>query len=193
MKSKICSFLSATLKRPLYLACALVAAFLATAGMGKAILGMTRQRAAPTGQPTALAQTKRGLVPRPDTVGAGASVQPSLPTPGAGAVALPPAAPPALAGNIAYLDPKTGWFGQPPREVMDELGKFDAFSTSSAGLEETASPVQRGGLLVNLRGRFQHAMTIAVDANGQLSSTCESALAAPAAHAVVPDRTEGKP
>jgi len=54
------------------------------------------------------------------------------------------------------------------------------FSTSSEGLVVEKSRVAGGGIMVNLQGRFQNAMTMSVDSNGHTTSACVPAARQPA-------------
>jgi hypothetical protein len=66
--------------------------------------------------------------------------------------------PEGAAAVRVYRDPQTGKFevptGHPSAEELESLGR--AFSTSSQGLVEVPSPVQGGGVKVDLRGRFRN-------------------------------------
>lgn len=104
-------------------------------------------------------------------------------------VAIPPVAPSAAhknapmpafaAGQILNLDP-SGKFtsAQHASDVQTILG--EAASQSQEGLVEEKSPVAGGGIMVNLQGRFQNAMTMSIDANGNTSAPCVPAASAPA-------------
>jgi hypothetical protein len=80
----------------------------------------------------------------------------------------------ASAGMILSIDPATGKFRTAPAQATADLQAIlgDAISTSSEGLVEEKSRVQGGGTMVNLQGRFQNAMTMAIDANGNVSAPC---------------------
>lgn len=97
------------------------------------------------------------------------------------AAATDPARMPAFsAGQILNLDP-AGKFSpaQHASDVQLQLG--DAASQSSEGLVEVKNPVRGGGYMVNLQGRFQNAMTMNVDADGNTTSApCVPASDAPA-------------
>lgn len=73
------------------------------------------------------------------------------------------------AGQILNLD-SSGKFSaaQHAADVQTVLG--EAASQSQEGLVEEKSPVKGGGTMVNLQGRFQSAMTMNVDANGNTTS-----------------------
>jgi hypothetical protein len=88
-------------------------------------------------------------------------------------------APAFAAGQILNLDP-TGKFtsAQHASDVQTILG--EAASQSQEGLVEEKSPVNGGGIMVNLQGRFQNAMTMSIDANGNTSAPCVPATSAPA-------------
>lgn len=96
-----------------------------------------------------------------------------------GPAAPDPARTPAFAaGQILNLDP-SGKFSpaQHASDVQVLLG--DAASQSQEGLVQENSPVKGGGVMVNLQGRFQNAMTMSVDANGQTSAPCVPAAEEP--------------
>jgi len=83
--------------------------------------------------------------------------------------ATKPAQSPAFSqGQVLILD-ATGKI-RPGTPQMTELraGLGEALSTSSEGLVEEKSPVQGGGVMVDLQGRFQNALTIEKDANGNV-------------------------
>jgi len=88
-------------------------------------------------------------------------------------------APAFSASQILNLDP-SGKFSpaQHAADVQIQLG--DAASQSSEGLVEVKNPVKGGGYMVNLQGRFQNAMTMNVDANGNKTAPCVPAAEAPA-------------
>lgn len=75
------------------------------------------------------------------------------------------------AGQVLILDPSS-----PDRnplqsaEIQAELG--DALSTSSDGLVIEKSKVPGGGIMVNLQGRFQNAIVLTVDDEGNTSAPC---------------------
>ena len=84
------------------------------------------------------------------------------------------------AGQILNLDP-SGKFSpaQHASDVQTVLGA--SASQSQEGLVEEKSPVKGGGVMVNLQGRFQNAMTMNVDATGQtVSAPCVPAAQEPA-------------
>ena len=90
-------------------------------------------------------------------------------------------APAFSAGQILNLDPD-GKFSatQHASDVQLQLG--EAASQSSEGLVEVKNPVKGGGYMVNLQGRFQQAMTMNLDANGNTrSAPCLPASEAPEA------------
>ena len=97
------------------------------------------------------------------------------------APAAPTSAPmPAfVAGQILNLDPN-GKFSQAQHAADVQMIMGDAVSQSSEGLVETKSPVKGGGYMVNLQGRFQNAMTMTIDANGNTSAPCVPAREVPA-------------
>lgn len=78
------------------------------------------------------------------------------------------------AGFRVYLDPETGRFvPEPPAgaEVESDVAT-EALSTRSVDLVEQPSPVPGGGMMLDLRGRFQNVIEMSVDASGALSSDC---------------------
>lgn len=78
------------------------------------------------------------------------------------------------AGQVLILDGSAGKNGSGPAAVDIEAVLGDAISTSADGLVVENSPVPGGGKMVNLQGRFQNAMTISVDENGNVSTPCIS-------------------
>jgi hypothetical protein len=91
-----------------------------------------------------------------------------------------PATMPAFAaGQILNLDP-AGKFTPAQHAADVQLLLGDVASQSQEGLVEESSPVKGGGIMVNLQGRFQNAMTMSVDANGQTAAPCVPAAEAPA-------------
>ena len=84
---------------------------------------------------------------------------------------------PAMTGMVVHVDPVTGEFVEPrDGTVPVALDKetLNSLSTSAEGLAETPSPVPGGGVMVDLRGRFQSTHVAVVDGDGQLSATCHS-------------------
>ena len=91
-----------------------------------------------------------------------------------------PAAPVSSpAGYMVHIDPVTGQLADPgpgTRPVVFDARLQNALSTSPEGLEEVASPVEGGGTMVDLQGRFQSTMVSTVDENGVLRAPCFSGL-----------------
>jgi hypothetical protein len=83
------------------------------------------------------------------------------------------------AGQILNLDP-SGKFSSAQHASDVQLILGDAVSTSSEGLVQEKSRVAGGGIMVNLQGRFQNAMTMNVDAKGTVSAPCVPAANVPA-------------
>ena len=84
------------------------------------------------------------------------------------------------AGQILNLDP-TGKFNpaQHAADVQAQLG--EAGSQSSEGLVMEKSKVAGGGVMVDLQGRYQSAMTMTIDANGNVTeSPCVPSAEKPA-------------
>ena len=83
------------------------------------------------------------------------------------------------AGQILILDPsKQSDYAAQAADIRTVLG--DAVSQSSEGLVEEKNPVKGGGYRVNLKGRFQNAMTLSIDVNGKVTSSCVPAAEVPA-------------
>jgi len=87
-----------------------------------------------------------------------------------------PAHTPAFSqGQVLTLDASGKISPHGPEMTGLREGLGDALSTSSVGLVEEKSPVPGGGTMVNLQGRFQNAMTIESDADGNvISAPCIS-------------------
>ena len=100
--------------------------------------------------------------------------------PTVGEQSLSPAEPAMMpSGYMIHIDPATGQLvdrapGSVP-VVFDEALQ-NALSTSPEGLEEVASPVEGGGTMIDLQGRFQNTMVSTVDENGVLQAPCFSGL-----------------
>jgi hypothetical protein len=82
------------------------------------------------------------------------------------------------AGMRLYVDPDTKQIidspvAQPTADGIESLQSL--FNTSHVGLVEVEGPVG-GGKMVDLKGRFQHAYTAAIDASGNLSAGCGAHL-----------------
>lgn len=77
-----------------------------------------------------------------------------------------------------YIDPVTGEFTSPPPNdpTFTKLPKSitDATRTSHEGLVVEENP--RGGVVVNVRGRFMHMQTATIDEDGKLASECDTDL-----------------
>ena len=75
-------------------------------------------------------------------------------------------------GMVLTLD-SAGKFSQSAPQAADLRAALgDALSTSSEGLVEVKSPVQGGGTMVNLEGRFQNAVTLEKNADGTITAPC---------------------
>ena len=100
--------------------------------------------------------------------------------PGAPARRLDARMPAFAAGQILNLDP-SGKISPAQHAADVQLLLGDAASTSSEGLVIEKSTVPGGGIMVNLQGRFQNAMVMTIDANGNATtSICEPAIEVPA-------------
>lgn len=78
-------------------------------------------------------------------------------------------------GMRAYKDPKTGKLGPPPpseRSSKASLEMDRAVSTESEDLVEVPSPVPGGGVMVDLKGRFQSHTKATKDAEGEVTIDC---------------------
>jgi hypothetical protein len=105
---------------------------------------------------------------------------------GAGEVASPalvPGAAPA-SGMIVQIDPTTGGAVDLLPGTANVLAQAQALNTSTEGLVEVPSAVPGGGYMVDLQGRFQHSLTVTIDANGAHLSSCTTAPSTPAPGAV---------
>lgn len=99
-----------------------------------------------------------------------------------------------VASANAHYDTSVPAFAAGQILILDSSGKFDsaaqasdiqtvlggAVSTSSEGLVVEKSRVPGGGEMVNLQGRFQNAMTMTIDADGNASAPCVPAAEEPA-------------
>jgi len=96
-------------------------------------------------------------------------------------------------GMMAYIDPATGEFTETP--VMTDANMRSAVNTSSEGLVEVPSPLENGGTMVDLQGRFHHAAVMQLDDTGELTSSCGTTLPDAAhahAHSVGPNGGESR-
>ena len=96
---------------------------------------------------------------------------------GAGEVVSPALAPSALpsSGMIVQIDPNTGGAVDLLPGTANTLAQAQSFNTSTEGLVEVPSAVPGGGYMVDLQGRFQHSLTVTIDANGAHFSSCTTA------------------
>jgi hypothetical protein len=85
--------------------------------------------------------------------------------------------PAGASGMRLYVDPATGEFLEEPLEgesvqmSAEEMAPF--FSTSEVGLVEEEAP--GGGVMINLKGRFQQAFTARIDETGAVVYDCDRA------------------
>ncbi len=77
-----------------------------------------------------------------------------------------------------YRDPATGAFPAPPA-VTPLPPATHALSTSVENLVETPGTTAAGGVMIDLRGGFQSAITATVDDAGQVGTRCRSSADAP--------------
>ena len=87
-----------------------------------------------------------------------------------------PSSPPAeSSGMKVYIDPETGEFlDSPPEKLPAEIQRADeeAISTSHEGLEEIKVDKPGGGVMIDLKGRFQHYQNATTDADGNITIRC---------------------
>jgi hypothetical protein len=70
----------------------------------------------------------------------------------------------------AYIDPETGEFVNPPEHETPAASKSiqpSALSISAETMEEASSPVPGGGVMIDLKGRYQHSVSATVEADGK--------------------------
>jgi len=84
---------------------------------------------------------------------------------------------PAQAGQWIHVDPLTG--KRVPAPPSAAVAGRPEFSTSHQGLVEKPAP--GGGIMIDIQGRFRHAATATVGADGK-----------PVADCVPPGTTEGR-
>ena len=66
----------------------------------------------------------------------------------------------------AYIDPETGQFVSPPEHDVSAANKpieASALSSSTEKMEEKSSPVPGGGMMIDLKGRFQSPITATIE------------------------------
>lgn len=87
------------------------------------------------------------------------------------------ALPEASAGMKGYIDPKTRQIVTPTPAVQatEPVSVDSPMSTSHEGLKEERSEARPGGYLMNLKGRFNSAMVVTVDADGNTVVGCDNA------------------
>ncbi len=73
------------------------------------------------------------------------------------------------AAQKAHIDPETGQFIKGPKTTpaAERAADNAAFNTSDEGLVETSSPVEGGGTMVDLQGRFRSPLTAKVGEDGK--------------------------
>ena len=75
-------------------------------------------------------------------------------------------------GMRVYINPQTGRFTTTPGAGIPmqlSPAEVNALSTSHHGLVEALSPRQRGGVFINLQGRFQSSLVATVDEAGKVT------------------------
>jgi len=79
---------------------------------------------------------------------------------------------PVSGGMKVHIDPQTGRFTTNPGAGIPlqlSPAEINALSTSHHGLVEALSPRQRGGVFINLQGRFQSPLVATVDEAGKVT------------------------
>jgi len=68
-----------------------------------------------------------------------------------------------------YIDPETGEFIDRPETTPAEerASEKAAFSTSDEGLVEIPSPIEGGGTMIDLQGRFRSPLTVKIGEDGK--------------------------
>jgi hypothetical protein len=82
-------------------------------------------------------------------------------------------APARSSGMKVFKDPETGEFTTTNDSSDVPSAHALEVNTSSEGLVETQAP--KGGIMINLQGRFRSFMSATKDANGKLSVSCSQA------------------
>lgn len=80
--------------------------------------------------------------------------------------------PARTSGMRVFKDPETGEFTAPQSSNALSVHALE-LNTSSEGLVETQAP--KGGIMINLQGRFRSFMSATRDTNGNLSVSCSQA------------------
>ena len=78
----------------------------------------------------------------------------------------------SISGGLrVHIDPQTGRFTKPGTGIPLQLSpaEVNALSTSHHGLVEAQSPRQRGGVFIDLQGRFQSSLVATVDEAGKVT------------------------
>jgi len=84
------------------------------------------------------------------------------------------------AGVQVYVDPITGEISAPPPQAEGTARislPHEALSTSTEGLVEIPLNGPHGGVMLDVKGRFQSQTAVSVDAHGNLSVQCEAGVA----------------
>ena len=70
----------------------------------------------------------------------------------------------------ATIEPETGEFVNPPEQetpATSESIQPSALSISAETMEEESSPVPGGGVMIDLKGRFQSPVSATIEGNGE--------------------------
>ncbi len=81
-------------------------------------------------------------------------------------------------GMRVYRDPATGAFTAPPAGTTLPPATR-ALGAAAETLVETPGPSDAGGVMIDLRGSFQSAITATVDDSGRVGTRCRSSTDAP--------------
>lgn len=74
-----------------------------------------------------------------------------------------------------YIDPQTREFVAPPVFVEPDHVTYNAqdpLNYSSEGLVEQPSPIEGGGIMVDLQGRFRNTSVATINADGTVAAPC---------------------
>lgn len=81
-----------------------------------------------------------------------------------------PVTPGKAAAQRAYIDPETGEFVTPPEPDVSTANPSRSLSppgSPAEKMEEESSPVPGGGIMVDLKGRFQNPLSATIEDNGK--------------------------
>lgn len=78
----------------------------------------------------------------------------------------------ALSGLRVTVDPATGRIANDGTSKVADVSGPNLFTTSGEDLEVIPSPVEGGGIMIDLQGRFMNAHIATVDESGERSVEC---------------------